>query len=430
MPQTLKKLKEEHVKTLAEAKAMNDMVEKENRGFNTEERSKWDAIMTAMDSLKDRIVQREKILEEDRVLSLTNGIKIGAFEVGKKDNEDKQEEDKSKVDEKRAFDSYLRQGFNGMSAEERSFAAAKISEIPKELRALTLTTTGGGYLVPQDFLRRLEDAKLPFIGLLEAGAEVINTDNGQTLPMPTANDTSNSGAIIGINTGIDSNVDPVFGTVNLGAFMYTSKIVLVPIQLMQDSAIDIEGYLSQKLGERIGRILNTHFTSGAGTTQPRGVMLDATLGVTAPGGQTASMTYADFVNLEHAVNRAYRPQSKWMMADSTLKAVKKLLDADNRPLWSQGIADSNFAFQMPASILGHGYIINDDMDALGASKKPVAFGDFSKYKIRNVAGVGLVRFGEKYMDALQVGFMAYSRHDGALVDAGTHPVVYFANAAS
>ena len=433
MPQTLKALKEKHVKTLAESKVMLDSVEKENRGFNTEERSKWDAIMTDMDSLKDRITLREKVLTEDRELSMTNGVKIADFPVdsGKPDPVIAEgNADKSAMTESRAFKSYLKNGYQGMSNEERSLATAKMSNLPEELRALTLTTTAGGYLVPADFLKVLEDAKLPYIGLIEAGAEQINTDNGQSLPMPTSNDTANAGAIIAINTGVDSNVDPVFGHVVLGSFMYTSKIVLVPLQLIQDSAIDIQAYLGQKLGERIGRILNTHFTTGDGSSKPRGVVIDAVLGKTATSGQTASVTYADLVDLQHAVNRAYRPQGKFMMADTTLKAIKKLLDADNRPLWNSGLADSQLAFSQPGSILGHEYVINDDVAAMGVSAKSILFGDFSKYKIRNIAGVGMVRFGEKYMDALQVGFMAYSRHDGALVDGGTGPIAYFINAAS
>ena len=67
---------------------------------------------------------------------------------------------------------------------------------------------------------------------------------------------------------------------------------------------------------------------------------------------------------------------------------------------------------------------------MSASAKAVAFGDFSAYHVRQVQGIQIVRLGELYAANLQVGFMAYARIDGALLDAGTHPVRVLANAAS
>ena len=50
------------------------------------------------------------------------------------------------------------------------------------------------------------------------------------------------------------------------------------------------------------------------------------------------------------------------------------------------------------------------------------FGDFSKYHIRDVMEVRLVRLDEVYAEYAQVAFLAFSRHDGLLLDAGTHPI--------
>jgi len=58
------------------------------------------------------------------------------------------------------------------------------------------------------------------------------------------------------------------------------------------------------------------------------------------------------------------------------------------------------------------------MPDLGATNTPIAFGDFSYYYIRIVRDMQMVRFDEKYMDFLQVGFAAYMRADGLLMDTG------------
>ena len=42
----------------------------------------------------------------------------------------------------------------------------------------------------------------------------------------------------------------------------------------------------------------------------------------------------------------------------------------------------------------------------------------------------MLRLNERFADFGQVSFMGFARYDGNLLDAGTHPVKYFANAAS
>ena len=58
----------------------------------------------------------------------------------------------------------------------------------------------------------------------------------------------------------------------------------------------------------------------------------------------------------------------------------------------------------------------------GEMKKSVLFGDFSKYYIRDVMDITLVRLDEVYAEYGQVAFLAFSRHDGVLLDAGTNPI--------
>ena len=112
-----------------------------------------------------------------------------------------------------------------------------------------------------------------------------------------------------------------------------------------------------------------------------------------------------------------------MMADSTLKIVKKLKDSQNRYLWMSGLA-----FKEPDTINGYPYTINQHMPAATTTLKSLLFGDFSKYFIRRAGGVMLMRLVERYADYNQTGFVAFQRADGNLVDAGTHPVKYLQQA--
>jgi HK97 family phage major capsid protein len=292
-----------------------------------------------------------------------------------------------------------------------------------EARALSLTAAAGGYTVPQGFQRTLEEALLS-VGAMREVATVLRTDSGSDLPFPTVNDTAQKGVILGENTAA-AEQDITFGQLILQAYKYSSKMVRVSVELLQDGAFNLEEYLGRALGERIGRITNDHQTTGTGSSQPNGIVTASTLGKTGASGQTTSVTYADLVDLQHSVDPAYRANAVWMLHDSTVKAIKKLVDSQGRPLWSSGIAVGE-----PDTILGSRYVINQSMPVMAASAKSILYGDCSKYLIRDVSDIQLLRLNERYGEYHQVAFLAFYRGDGDLLDAGTNPVKHYANAAS
>lgn len=315
-----------------------------------------------------------------------------------------------------AHDVLLRRGLGGLRGEQRQAFMAYQDALPADIRALTTQTDAtGGYIIPEGFAGQIEQALLAYGGVREA-AQVITTASGNDLPWPTVNDSGNSGEILTENTQV-SEQDTTFGVVTFNAYTYSSKAVRVPNQLLQDSAFDLNQWLAAALATRIGRITNTHFTTGTGTSQPRGVVVASTAGVTAT--QNNAIADTELVDLQHSVGRAYRnnPASRWMFADSSLKAFRKLKDSDGRFIWSPGLG-----VDVGPTLLGKPYTINDDMDDIAGAAKPVLFGDFSKYIIRDVQAVVMMRLVERYADYNQVGFMSFHRSDGDLVDAGTNPV--------
>jgi HK97 family phage major capsid protein len=292
-----------------------------------------------------------------------------------------------------------------------------------EQRAQTITTTGGGYTIPDEMMMALEKALLWFGGMRQAST-IIRTDSGADLPIPTANDTGQVGAILDINTQV-ANQDVTFGQLVLKAFKYSSKQVLVPVELMQDNAVNLPQMLGEMLGERIGRIQNTHFTTGAGTTLPFGVVVQSVLGATGAAG--GGITYANIVDLEHSVDIAYRRQgAAFMMHDTKVAVLKKIVDGSARPIWMP--ADSaSMATGAPATLLGYPVFTNNDMStAVVTGTRAIIFGALQKYLIRDVVGVTLLRLDERYADFHQVAFLAFARADGNLLNAGTNPVKHLA----
>lgn len=285
------------------------------------------------------------------------------------------------------------------------------------------TGPAGLFAVPDETMRALEVALLTFGGMRQAST-VFRTDRGADLPIPTVNDTTQAGVLLGENSTVATQ-DVVFSQIVLQAFKYSSKMILVSVELLQDNVINLAQFLGEALGTRIGRITNTHFTTGTGSGQPNGVVTASTNGKTGSTGQTTSVIYDDLVDLEHSVDPAYRIGARWMMHDSSLKVVKKLKDTTGRPLWLPGMA-----VNAPDTILGYPFVINQDVAVMAASAKSILFGDFGKYLIRDTAEISLLRLDERFADFHQVAFLAFSRHDGDLLNAGTNPVKFYTNSAT
>ena len=285
-----------------------------------------------------------------------------------------------------------------------------------EGRALTTTTSSsGGALIPQSFVSSLEVARLAFGGLA-AVADVIRTASGEDLTWPTANDTSNSGARINESTSTPTDTDPVVGSLTLSAYKYTSKCVLVPFELIEDSAFDLAGLLGSMLGERLGRITNSENTTADGSSKPMGIVTAATVGVTT--ASATAITADEIIGLEHSVDPAYRQGAGFMLHDSVLKAIRLLKDSEGRYLWQSNIREG-----VPDSLLGRSLTINQSMaSSIAATAKTILFGDFKYFKIREVNNIRLYRLEERFRDTDQDGFVAFLRQDAGLLDAGTHPV--------
>ena len=398
-----KKLREQRAKLVADARVISDAV-KDGETMSAENSVKFDEIMAEADRLKVEIDRNE------RLVGAENDLKA---RVERRAGRDNLSEDEAKAQleiEAAAFKHYLKHGMNAMPEEFRVIAMPRFQAAQG-----TGNDTAGGYLVPSGFYSQIVSAELAFGGMLEPGVcNMFSTDSGNPLPIPTDNDTANEGAILGENT-VSGEQDVSFGAVTLNGHTYTSKIVRVANQLLQDSAFDLNSFLANKLGTRLARIKNRHFTNGDGASKPTGVVVASTLGVSAAGATT--ITPDEVIDLAHSVDPSYRNGARYMMADGTLKDLKKKKDGQGRYLWTSGLA-----FKEPDAINGYPYTINQHMPANTSGRKAMLFGNFQSYFIRNVGGVMVMRLVERYADYNQTGFVAFERADGNLVDAGTHPI--------
>jgi HK97 family phage major capsid protein len=333
-------------------------------------------------------------------------------------------------DYERAFSAYIRGGVAGLDRDERAAIQHGFTGIESRDQVVG-TNASGGFVVPPSFLAVLFEAQLAYGGMRGA-AQIIHTDIGSDMPIPSDNDTAQSGAILAEIGAIPAQDIGSFAQTVLHAFLYTSKLVKVSFQLMQDSFFDLNPYLARKLGLRLARAENLHFTTGTGTGQPNGAMTAATLGKQGLVGETLTIIYDDIADLIHSIDPLYRadPSFALMMNDQTLKVLRKLKDSQGRPLFFDQSGIGAMAQALPSTLMGYRYVLNPDLAVPAASTKTILAGAFANYIIRQALDPMLIRLDERYADTLEVGFLMFERVDGNLVDAGTHPLKYFQQSAT
>jgi HK97 family phage major capsid protein len=327
-----------------------------------------------------------------------------------------------------ALRAFLGGGLSALTEEQRR---AMVGRVNPDIRAAmsTTTTTEGGYTTALEYMRSLEEAMKQFGGI-RAVATTMRTATGTQMQFPTTDATAEEGEIVGQNAAVSSG-DTTFGLTTLDVYKYSSKKIALPFELIQDSFIDIEAYIQTLLAIRLGRITSRHYTTGDASGKPRGIVTAAASGKVGTTGQTASVIYDDLVDLEHSVDPAYRgtPGVGFMMHDSSLKVIRKIKDDQDRPIFVPGYEQGNPG-GAPDRLLGRPIYISQEMPTMAANAKSILFGDFKKYIIRDVMDLTMFRMTDSAFTLNgQVGFVAFMRSGGNLVDAGG-AVKYYANSAS
>jgi len=271
-----------------------------------------------------------------------------------------------------------------------------------EVRSLnTATDTKGGYLVPETFSSTIIEKanELSFIRDLATVTTSSSVEN-----IPVEGDDCENGWIDEEGTYPES--DPTISQVQLSAWK-TGCIIKVTDEALQDTVPAIEGYVAMKFTKSTTKAEEAAFITGNGVKKPTGILITAEVGVTtaSPTGISAD----EIINLMTSLDAAYDPNAYLMMNKNTRAAIRKLKDSTGQYLWVQGFAGNPDTFdQKPIRI-------NKHMPDIAAGTKPIAYGDFKYYHIKDRTVMTMKRLDEKYADTGHVGFRVDKRVDGKLV---------------
>lgn len=354
-----------------------------------------DAVYTRMENeitaLGNEISRMERLEEMDAKLSLPVSAPIT----------EKPAQPENKAEEKtgRASDEY-RKAFWDVTRHKDKLTP----EIKNALQVGTVTE--GGYLVPDEFEKRLIDG-LADSTVIRSHAYVFKTANGlHKIPVVASH---GSAAWID-EEGDFTESDDAFGQVQLDAHK-VGTVIKVSEELLHDSAFDLEDYIRAEFVRRIGDKEEEAFLTGNGSSKPTGI-LNSTGGgqVGVTSASATAITADELIDLYYSLKAPYRKKAVWVFNDSTMKVIRKLKDGSGQYLWQPGLKEGE-----SATILGRPYFTTTFMPEIAAGNKTVLFGDLKYYWIGDREGITFKRLNELYATNGQVGFLAYKRLDGKTV---------------
>lgn len=256
----------------------------------------------------------------------------------------------------------------------------------------------GGYLVPEEYDRRLIDVLEEENIMRSLGTKI--TTSGQhkiniAATKPAASWIEEGGAL--------TFGDATFSQIFLDAYKLHVAIKVTE-ELLYDNAFNLENYIVTQFGRALANAEEDAFLNGDGTGKPLGLFA-ATGGGTVADTLTAAVKSDDLINLVYALKRPYRRKASFILNDQTLASLRKLKDNNGAYIWQP-----SYQAGEPDRLLG--YTVHT---SAYAPADAIAFGDYSYYNIGDRGTRSFAELKELFAGNGMVGFVAKERVDGKLV---------------
>jgi HK97 family phage major capsid protein len=366
----------------------------EGRDLTVEEQTGFDQRVAEIDALDTRI---KALLDgETRAKDLEDSFrKVTGHDPEKRTD-----------DAEGAFGKWAREARNGdhfdLEAKPGAERRASMAARDPELRAMSATNGLG----KDGVYGQLWEYAVLSSEILQAGVDIFNTSDGNTLPLPavTAHATGSSAAASAPITASDA----VLTTVDLSVAK-DGYITLVPSELLQDATFDLEGYLARAAGRELGLRVTAKAEAAA-------IAGFTSSGATAATGSVLAATGAVFadalIDLFHSVNPVYRRTAAFVASDPAQGWIRKAKDGSGQYVWERSLVPGN-----PLTIDGKPIYTGTTFDStIVAAKKVVYFGDWAALKVRIAGGLRFERSNDYAFGNDQVAFRAIVRSGAAVVD--------------
>lgn len=379
---TIKELQEKRGLLVTNNQTIIDLMKSENRSMTTEEQTGFN---TRIEEVRSIDTQLNLMLEHERQDARSATVVAGGNGTPTADSE----------------------------AEQRSafFAVLAGTATVEQRAAVVIDGVDGAVTVPTSIANKVIKAVNDRGNFLKSVTH-ISTTTGAEIKYPTTDSNLGRAKTVAAYKKVATTEKPTFGSIALGAFVYSTTLIPIDKALLQDSAVNVEQIIVDILSEQIANGYEYDAIHGKGTTEITGLMTTATSGIVA--ASATAITYNELVRLVASVKYDYSKPSvgAWVMNGATRVLLMGIVDNNNRPIFVQSPVLGE-----PDTILGRAVVISSSMEDIGADKKPIAFGDVKNYRFRTVVGLSVEVDYSKFREEHAIGVMASGRVDGKLFNA-------------
>ncbi|MDE6748588.1 MAG: phage major capsid protein [Lachnospiraceae bacterium] len=255
----------------------------------------------------------------------------------------------------------------------------------------------GGYLVPEEYDRRLIDV-LDEENIMRSLGTKITTSGEHKI-----NIAATKPAASWIEEGGQLTFgDATFDQIIMDAYKLHVAIKVTE-ELLYDNAFGLENYIITQFGKAIANAEEDAFLNGDGKGKPTGLFHATKGGILA--NTIEKIASDDLISLVYALKRPYRKRASFILNDKTLSSIRTLKDNNGAYIWQP-----SYQAGEPDRLLG--YTMHT---SAYAPTDAISFGDYSYYNIGDRGTRSFAELKELFAGNGMIGFVAKERVDGKLV---------------
>lgn len=390
-----------------------------NRPLTPEEDAEWNRMDARMDSIEREIAQREKQDKRDKFMNESRGrVDLGSLNRGEPEDgtpmefvvgTDRREKRPVKMAVEPGTPDFARCGpeyrkaFRNFVANGVPHAGLLTSSDPKGGYLMPMTMAAGliKFLDDQVFMRQICTVLPPIPSAAGYGVLSYDTDVGDadwTTEVPASD--------------IDEDDNIAFGKRELTPHML-AKMVKISMKALRNPTLDLESFVNQRLGYKMGVTEEKNFLTGDGNKKPLGCFIAHADGIPTTRDRTCAST-TDFtadnvIDGLMDLKQPYQDNATLLASREFIRRCRKLKTGTGEYLWQRGFAEGK-----PPTILERPYIMSEFVPNTYTTGLYIAlWGDFRVgYYIADSLGIELQRLNELFARKNQIGLIARKETDG------------------
>lgn len=173
--------------------------------------------------------------------------------------------------------------------------------------------------------------------------------------------------------------------------------------LIDDTAFNVENYISERVAQRFAQVEGRAFILGDGNNKPEGFLNHPEVEKIEK-----QLDYDGLIYLTYALDAEYSSNAIFLAKRSTIRDLRLLKDNDGKPLWQPSLQLGE-----PNRLLGYPIYEADDMPAPGVGALSLVFGNFREgYQIVDRQGIRQLR--DPYTSKPWIKFYTTTRVGGGV----------------